>query len=133
MSSYDDSLSTQAKPRYMYQDSEERPYMNPMNIPDSIIKSKKYQNRVAIFKYNVHKISLSSLHEQILQPCDIILLNDGTAAFCVERIYQYDYLRKYITACYNNSKLFSIYPNEIIGIVQKQDTEDYDTLLQMML
>jgi hypothetical protein len=104
-----------------------------MKIPNNIINSKKYQNRVAIFKYKDYKISLSCLHEQILQPYDIILLNDGTVVFCMDRIYQYDYLRKYINACYNNSKMFTIYPCEILGIIQKQDTDDYNTLLQLLL
>ena len=131
MTSYEESLSTQTTPRCIYQDSE-RPYMKPMNIPNSIIGSKEYQKRVAVFKYEVHKISLSCLHEQTLQPYDIILLNDGTAAFCRDVIYQYDYLRKYINVSYKNSKIFIIYPHEIIGIVQKQDV-DYNTLLQMML
>ena len=130
MTSYDESLSAQTTPRCIYQDSE-RPYANSMNIPNSIIQSKKYQNRVAVFKYEVHKISLSNLHEQTLQPYDIILLNDETAAFCRDRIYQYDYLRKYINVSYYNSKIFMIYPHEIIGIVQKQDV-DYNTLFKMM-
>jgi len=123
-----DSLSSANTPRMTY--DSDRPLLK-MCIPENIKKSDKYQKRVSIYKCVEYKISLSNLHAQILAPNDIILLNDGTAAFCMEKIYQYGNTITSIFACYKNSKCFMVYPYEISGIVQKQDT-DYNTLLQIM-
>ena len=106
------------------------------NIPDTIKQSKLYQDRVKVFMYSfytkdVHKISLHNLRGQILKLNDIILLKNGTAAFSMQRIYQYGPLERSIYAC-NKSMTFDVYPNDILGIVQKEDVGDYNTLFELM-
>ncbi len=103
-------------------------------VPENIFNSKIYRNRVSLFTYsnNIVKISLSSLHNQILSSGDLILLKDETFVISNQTIYQYDYLRKSIFA-YSpyTHKHIMIDATNIIGIVQKEDTNDYTMLTQI--
>jgi hypothetical protein len=100
-------------------------------VPDEIFNSSKYRKRVSLFTYfeNIVKLSLSNLHGQILSSGDLILLKDRTVVMSYETIYQYGALKTNIYA-YSpyEKKGIDVSAENIIGIVQKEDVDDYAIL-----
>ncbi len=100
-------------------------------VPDNIFNSSIYRNRVSLFTYsgNIVKLSLSQLHNQILSSGDLILLKDRTVVMSYETIYQYGALQQSIYVYSSHDKKGRIIAAEnIIGIIQKEDTDDYAKL-----
>ena len=110
-----------------------------MIVPEHIINSEVYRKRVEIFDYDFgyikyKKISFSHLHDQILHAGDILLLKDGTFAISYMHIYQYGALESYVysySPCIKKS--IDVHAEDVIGVIQKEDGEDYEILQEMMM
>lgn len=104
-------------------------------VPSHIFNSTLYQNRFYIFVYpNRKSISFSRLHGQTLKLGDFLLLKDKKFAKSSQTIYEAsgNYEKIYADSPYTN-KLIDVTPNNIVGIVQKEDGEDYKILQDMHL